>query len=86
MGCPFKVGDRIKPTQGFAPNATVTAVSEHSYTYEYDEPYWMHPRLGIKELGGEDFFEMYPEFPRWELADDDNSKKTEPPFLFCVSG
>lgn len=82
----FKVGDRIRPTQGFAPNATVTEITERGFKYEYDHVWHMHPRLGLSSTGGEDYSDVYPEFPRWELIDDDDSEKPPLPFLFCVSG
>ena len=82
----FKVGDRIKPTQGFAPNATVTELTERGFKYEYDEVYHAHPRLGLSFSGGEEYIDVHPEFPRWVLIDDDNSKESDAPFLFCVSG
>lgn len=34
----------------------------------------------------QEYIDVHPEFPRWVLIDDDNSKESDAPFLFCVSG
>ena len=82
----FKVGDRITPTQGFPRLATVTEITARGFKFKYDEVWSIHPRLGITSTGGEEYLDVHPEFPRWKLADDDNSKESDAPFLFCVSG
>lgn len=86
MECTFKVGDRIRPTQSFAPDATVTEITERGFKYVYDEVWHVHPRLGISFSGGEEYLDVHPEIIRWTLINDDNSKKPTTPFLFCVSG
>ncbi len=72
MENPFKVGDRIKSI--FSPIGTVTELTERGFKYEYDEPWHVHPRLGITYTGGECYetgFHLY------RLENDEDSKKIE---------
>ena len=53
MQQPFKIGDRIREINSFAPIAVVTEYTEQGFKYEYEEVWHMHPRLGLSYTGGE---------------------------------
>jgi hypothetical protein len=67
VACPFKVGDRVrykKEIRGLWPEATVTAITERGFRYEYDKPFVLGTRIGSTTEG--EAFESA--FNWWELA------------------
>jgi len=64
---PFKVGDRIKQIDWHSkwqPAATVTAITDTGFAYEFDTPVPFIARWGMEFLGGE----CYPAgYEFWKL-------------------
>lgn len=65
MKCPFEVGDRIiNKSWSFEPVATVVSITKLGFTYKYDEPYYVHPRLGITVIEGEIYEAAFEHFEK----------------------
>lgn len=55
---PFKVGDRIRGTDTWNTESTVTELTTRGFKYEYDQPVSWIPRWGMSFVGGEVYLDM----------------------------
>jgi len=68
----FKVGDRIRGKQ-WGDLATVTEITEWGFTYKWDKPRSLIPRLNLTEIGGEVYLDECGKYgvSQFELASEE---------------